>query len=117
MKYIGITTFLVVLLLPTQSVAVGFAKHFKVDYVRVDKSGKGYIQFKSALIGTSSGGPASCTTTYVKALAFDTNTAGGQAILSAALSAQARDTTMYAIGTGKCDIYGVMEDYSWGYTK
>ena len=116
MKYIGLTTFLVVLLLPTQSVAVGFAKHFKVDYVRVDKTGKGYIQFKSALISYN-GAPASCTTTYVNALAFDTNTAGGQAILSAALSAQARDTTMYATGTGKCGVYGVMEDYNWGFVK
>jgi len=98
---------------PSTAIAEGYANHFKISFVRVDKTGKGYIKFVSALINS----PATCTTTFKNALAFDTNTPGGKAILSTALSVQARGATMYARGTGKCTIYGVMEDYNWGYAK
>jgi hypothetical protein len=110
MKFI---TFLLGIIVSANVFSAGDANHYKVEYVRVDKTGKGFIQFKSALTGS----PASCTTSYTKALAFNTNTDGGKAILSLALSAQASGRTIRARGTGTCANYGIMEDYDWGYVK
>ena len=88
---------------------------FLVDYVRVDASGKGYVNFVDKLEGSI---PA-CTNIqyYAAALAFDTNTDGGKAILTAALTAKAAGNTIRTVGSGKCDIYGVMEDWDWGSVK
>lgn len=105
---------LVVLSVVSSSIqAVGLANQFEIEFVRVDRTGKGYVQFKQELVGE----PASCASTYPKALAFDVNTAGGNAILSAALTAKASNAKVYAKGTGQCTIYGVMEMWDWGYIK
>jgi len=91
--------------------ATGVANNFEVDYVRVDSSGKGYVEFKSDLLAE----PATCMQlNYSKSLAFDTNTAGGKSILSVVLMAKASGKLIYARGTGLCGVYGVMEDWSWG---
>lgn len=103
----------VMLLASTIAIAQGTANYFEVDFVRVDKSGKGYVNFKSPIIGE----PASCTTTYLNALAFDTKTDGGKSILSVALTAQATGKKILAKGTGDCGVYGVMEDWNWGFVK
>jgi hypothetical protein len=47
-------------------------------------------------------------------LAFNTNEAGGRAILSIVLAAQASGKKINARGTGTCSLYGVMEDWNWG---
>ena len=95
--------------------AAGMANSYEVEYVRVDTTGLAYVNFKSALINT----PASCTEKpgFTHALAFDTNTAGGKSILSVVLTAQASGKLIYALGTGLCDNYGVIEDWSYGWIK
>ena len=61
--------------------AAGYANS-QINFVRVDKSGKGYVVLVQAPTGTV----AACRdTTYSKHLAFDTNTPGGRAILALAL--------------------------------
>lgn len=95
-----------------QALSEGVANNFKVVHVRADASGKGYIKFDKILQNT----PPSCVSSVQdKKLAFDTTTAGGKSILSLALAAQATGTDIYAKGNGKCDIYGTVESWSWGY--
>ena len=87
-----------------------------VDVVRVDKSGKGYVIFDSPLAGDV----AACRTSqYTRHLAFDANTAGGKAVLAAALAAKATGATMTAHSAGSCTNYGSathgVEDWYYGY--
>ena len=111
---VSVVALMLLLLLPTTTVqAIGLANTVEVDFVRVDSDGRGYVNFKTALISE----PASCTNGYPNALAFDTNTAGGRAILSVALAAKSSGKKIYAKGTGACTVYGVMEDWSWGAIK
>jgi len=92
----------------------GIADTLDVDFVRVDHTGFGYVEFKTNLVGT----PASCTQSgYTKSLAFDANTAGGKAIMSLALAAKTSGRKILARGTGACAIYGVMEQWAWGIIK
>ncbi len=91
--------------------AEGIANTLTVDNVRVDRSGVGYVRFTTPLIST----PPACATTYPNHLSFNTNTPGGQAILSIALTAKASGKRIYAKGAGTCDIYTVVESWSWGY--
>ena len=106
---------LIVTVASIQSNAEGMANSYEVEYVRVDTSGLAYVNFKSALINE----PASCTEKpgFTHALAFDTNTAGGKSILSVVLTAQASGKLIYALGTGLCDNYGVIEDWNYGWLK
>jgi len=60
-----------------------------------------------------SGAPA-CGATYPGSLAFNTNTAGGKAILQAALVAYAAGRPVTASGETTCAIYGVVEDWRYG---
>ncbi len=94
--------------------AEGVANLYEVDFVRVDKSGLGYVKFTTNLGGT----PATCTTGgYQSALSFDTNESGGKAILSTALAAKASGKKIFAVGTGLCANYGVIEQWNWGYIQ
>lgn len=96
------------------SLCEGIANLYEVDFVRVDSTGKGYVKFKTAL--TSS--PAACIQSgYESTLAFDTNQSGGKSILSVALAAQASGKKILAKGSGNCTVYGVMEDWNWGYIQ
>jgi hypothetical protein len=90
--------------------SVAHVSLFTVENVRVDKSGKGYVKFSVRLAGS----PASCSN-HLNHLAFDTNTPGGQAIMSLALTAQSTGKKIYARGTNTCDIYSVVESWDWGY--
>lgn len=97
--------------IPLNTFAVGIVEGATVTQVRVDKSGAGYVVFDKPLYDT----PANCTQSgYKNVLAFDTNEAGGKAILSIVLAAQASGKKVTAVGTGTCPIYGVMEAWSWG---
>lgn len=80
--------------------------------MRIDGSGKGMVFFNAPLGGTP---PMNCVnSSYANALAFDTNTAGGKAILAVALSAKAMDTDLLVVGSGSCSIYsGFVEDWSY----
>lgn len=100
--------------MPVYSWAVGQINAAEIIQVRVDRSGKGYIKFNSSLINT----PASCIQSgYENVLAFNTNEPGGRAILSLALSAHASGKKINATGTGSCAVYGVIEDWDWGYAR
>lgn len=114
MKKIFNVAFLVLSACAQNSFSVGHADMYEVDFVRVDKSGFGYVNFKTKLVGT----PASCTQPgYEAALAFNTNEAGGKAILSLVLSAQASGKKVLARGSGACAVYSVMEQWEWGYIQ
>ncbi len=103
---------IIVLLLTIFDVtARGIANNYKVERVRVDKSGFGYIMFNKPLVGS----PADCIDGHDSHLAFDLNTPGGKGIMSMALSAQATGKNIKASGSGDCDIYNVVETWSWGY--
>ena len=94
--------------------AQGVLVNATVTQVRVDQSGLGMVVFSSSLGGT----PASCViSAYANALAFDSNTAGGKAILALALTAKTTGTPLAVVyGTGACAIYNnnYVEDWSYG---
>jgi hypothetical protein len=84
----------------------------EIDSVRVDANGLGYVKFKTPVGGT----PPSCTLAfYSNALAFNTNTPGGKSILATALMAKATNAKISASGTGTCDVFSVMESWSFGF--
>jgi len=107
---IGVLVFCII---NTNVNAEGVADNLTVYQVRIDQNGMGYVHFTSALTGT----PAACASTHSKQLSFDTNTAGGRAILSVALSAKMSGKKVYAKGTGSCEGYSVVERWSIGYIK
>lgn len=91
--------------------AAGEVNQLAVERVRIDKSGKGYFKFAGNLGGVRS---ACMQSTYASVLGFDANTAGGRSIMALALAAKASGQIIYAVGTGDCTAYSVMEDWSWG---
>lgn len=100
----------------TWSVPKGLADFFLVDYVRVDKTGKGFVRFTEELVQNNSEGLPTCPTGYKYNLAFDTGTDGGKSIFAMLLSAKATGKPVHAVGTGSCNIYpATMEDMNNGY--
>ncbi|WP_444897750.1 hypothetical protein [Microbulbifer sp. SSSA005] len=92
--------------------AAGIASSFDIEYVRIGKSGKGFVRFKSEL----NYDPPECVSSHYKdALAFDTNEKGGASIYAMALAAQAQGKKIYAVGSDSCDAYSQIESWSWGY--
>jgi|GEM_PF-1002670 len=108
LKFVAICTFT---FLSNLTWAEGRADHFTVKYVRADRSGKGYVVFDKPLANS----PATCGTSHKSHLAFNTNTPGGQAILSLALTAHSTGKRIQAYGTGNCPTYGSVEDWNWGF--
>lgn len=96
--------------------ARGEATNHNVELVRVDKSGSAYVQFTTDLIANNGELPA-CGTSYPRALAFDTNTEGGKSILAVVLAAKMSNTKIFARGTNECSVYGVVENWDYGYVK
>jgi len=106
--------FVVGCLLATAVTAASVVNNLPVDYVRVDKDGRGFVRFSGQLIN-----PSDCINetngNFLSALAFDTTTDGGRAIMSLVLTAKASGKLVYAKGTGGCTIYGnTLEDWSFG---
>ena len=99
------------LLVASQAYAYGTLSG-KVIQVRVDRQGQGMVVFDTPIVNA----PPACTiSAYANAFAFDTNTAGGRAILATALAAKATDTVIQVFGTGACTTYGnYVEDWSYG---
>ncbi len=98
--------------------ARGQATNLIVESVRIDKSGFGYVEFSSDLVAQSSTTLPECGTMYPKALAFDTNTEGGKAILSVVLMADATKEKIFARGANECTVYpGAVEDWDYGWTN
>ena len=62
------------------------------------------------------GSPATCVNpSYRNALAFDTTTGGGKAIMALALTAKTTGVSVVVYGSGICGIYGAyVEDWSYG---
>lgn len=108
---------LIFLIISSNVFAASKSDYFEVDYVRVDKSGKGYVSLKTPLISGNSEGILTCAPKYPNALAFDTNTDGGRSIYSLALAAKMSGSKIYALSTESCSIYGVMADWNWGFVK
>jgi len=105
--------FLLVLLsvLSQGVVAQGYANKFGVVYVRADANGYGIVNFDSPLEDA----PASCINGHPSHMSFDTNTAGGKALMSVLLTAYSSGKKITARGTGACDEYNVIESmkYAW----
>lgn len=98
--------------------AKGVAYNATVEDVRIDHSGHGFIKFKETLKDAYSSTIPECTQEqYSNMLAFDVNTAGGKAIMAIALSAKVSGKLIHGVGRGKCDIYGVMEDWEYGWVQ
>lgn len=98
-----------------QALAFGSVTAKVVD-IRVDRNGLGMVIFDQPIAGS----PPSCVhVAYTNALSFDANTAGGKAILAAALVAKASGDTVNAYGTGECANYGNAwaEDWSYGHVR
>jgi hypothetical protein len=113
----GLIVLILTSILSSTCYAVAVVNDFKVDFVRVDQSGRGYIQFDTPLVN-----PSSCINSsnpgYLKSLAFDATTDGGKAILSVALSAKMSGKAIVARGTGTCMNYpNVIENWSFGYVR
>ena len=84
----------------------------KVLAIRVDQTGNGMVIFDQNVGGSP---PGCVTSTYQKALAFNTNTSAGKAIYAMALSAKAMDSTITANGLGSCSVFGsYVEDWDYG---
>jgi hypothetical protein len=103
---------LLMLVVSQYSFAVGKAEYFHVKSVRVDQNGKGIVEFSKPLIEHSGARP-SCGS-YLSHLAFDVNTEGGKAIYSLVLAARSNGQRIFALGTGNCSTYGVVENWAWG---
>jgi hypothetical protein len=84
-----------------------------VSMIRVDINGWGMVFFDAPATGAR---PSCVDPTYAQALAFDSNTAGGKAILATATSAKAQGSTMDVFGTGVCGTYNgtLIEDWFYG---
>ena len=101
--------------LATHAFAFGAVQGRVVD-IRVDRSGLGMVIFDQPIGGT----PPGCVhAAYSNALAFDTTTPGGKAILAAALAAKAGGDMVTAYGTGECTSYGNAwaEDWAYGHVR
>lgn len=107
-KYI----WLLMLVVSQYSFAVGKAENFHVKSVRVDQNGKGIVEFNRPLV-THSGARPSCGS-YASHLSFNVNTEAGKAIYSLALAARTTGQRVFALGTGNCSNYSVVEDWAWG---
>ena len=93
------------------SYAAGFIENAKVLDVRVDENGYGIITFDKVRTRE----PAACGNTYNSSLSFDTNTEGGKAILSIALSALVSGNEISAWGAGVCRQYtSLVETWTYG---
>jgi hypothetical protein len=89
-----------------------------VTAIRVDASGKGLVQFASAVVGVAACCTGAGTACSTNTLAFDTNTAGGKAILTVVTSAKLSAKKVQATGAGTCSVYAsgttIAEDISVG---
>lgn len=89
-----------------------------VTAIRVDSTGKGLVQFASAVVGVATCCTGTTCNTNTSFLAFDTNTAGGKAILTLVTSAKLSNKKVQATGTGGCSVYSsgasLAEDFSVG---
>lgn len=109
MKHILLASSL--LLLSNMALAAGKVTS-TVENVRVDRSGKGIIDFSTPLET-----PADCrNVAYSSHLSFDTSTPGGKAIYSMALAAASSGKKITAYGTGSClDYANTVESMSYGH--
>lgn len=95
------------------AISAGKADRYNVVSVRTDQNGKGLVIFANDLVGS----PASCISNgFLRHLAFDANTPGGRAILSLAMFAQGAGKKIFAMGTGDCSVYGIVETWNYGWT-
>lgn len=99
-----------ILFIPSLAYSAGQVNRFKIEYVRVDNSGKGIIKFEKRLTGS----PASCIKGHPQHLSFNLNTEAGKGIMSLALAAHTAGKTITARGSGRCSHYGSVESWDWG---
>ena len=86
--------------------AVGQRDNIPITKVRVDRSGLVTIDFSAN--ATQYGTPPACAT-VTNRMTADSNTAGGKAILQAALTAYLSGRQVYLEGTGTCSEFSTLE--------
>lgn len=97
----------------SSQVFAGSIGYSKVIQVRTDQGGLGMVVFDQLI----SGSPGCINATaYANAFSFNSNTAGGKAIMAMALTAKATGAIIAVYGTGACGNYGGahVEDWSYG---
>jgi hypothetical protein len=100
------------------SYSAGVAYSYHVKEVRVDRSGLGFISFDRPLKASHNSILPTCTQpAYADSLAFNTKTAAGNAILAIALAAKVGNKTLHGVGSGSCSLYGVMENWNYGWVN
>jgi hypothetical protein len=96
----------------------GVASSYHVVEVRVDRTGLGFIRFDRPLHASHNSTLPTCTQpAYADALAFNTKTEAGNAILAIALAAKVGNKTIHGVGSGNCSLYGVMEKWNYGWVN
>lgn len=99
------------MLLPVFANAAGSISG-NVTSIRVDVNGDAMVFFDARTTQT----PPSCVgPSYVQAFAFTTTTSAGKAILAMMLTAKVTRAPVLAYGSGRCGVYGVVEDWSSGF--
>jgi uncharacterized protein YggE len=93
----------------TTAAAAGTVNNGAVVAIRVDASGKGLVQFDTGVTGV-----AGCATANASSLAFDTNTAGGKAVLTLVTTAKLSGKKVQATGSSTCTVYPNAEDFNSG---
>lgn len=107
------TVLALITFLGSQVVSAGIANHLEVEYVRVDRGGKGLVRFTTPLTNI-----ASCVNGHTMHLSFNANTEGGKAVQALLLTALASGRTVYAQGTNSClDYANTVESWNWGYVE
>ena len=97
----------------SSQVFAGSLGYAKVTQIRTDQGGLGMVVFDQSITGSPGCINAAA---YANAFSFNSNTAGGKAIMAMALTAKATGATIYVSGTGACGNYGGahVEDWSYG---
>ncbi len=101
---------IITLCMTSQAFAASRGGNALVKQVRVDASGYGYILLKDIKWSPNAASAPSCVDSgYTDAIGFDTNTQGGQSILSAALAANLSGRRVQFSTKQLCAPYNVVQ--------
>jgi hypothetical protein len=93
--------------------AFGYGAHVskKVQFIRVDRDGRGMVEFSGEPAGTP---PACVIANYRNYMAFNAANTGGKSLLATLTAAKMTDRNVTVYGTGACDWYpSIVEDISY----
>ena len=104
---------ILIVLYASSAYSFGKVNQAYVVNVRVDRNGWGIVTFDSPIVGDYA---PKRNANYVNHFSFDTNTEGGKALYTMALTAVASGKRITAYGTGACSEYtDTVESWSYGH--